>query len=257
MSEGEVRCTIADGVATVLFDRPQARNAMTWAMYDGLARACREIAENPDARVAVFRGAGGEAFVAGTDIAQFTEFTAEDGVRYESRIASVIERIETLPKPAIAVVEGWCTGGGLIIAAACDFRIATPSAKFGVPIARTLGTCISIANVARLVAAFGQARVKRILMLAEMVTAEEAAELGFVHSIAAPDTLDGTVADLCARLKAHAPLTMQASKEAMRRLLTSKLPDDEDLVRICYGSTDLKEGIAAFLGKRKPRWTGT
>lgn len=256
MSDGEVHCTVTDGVASVVFDRPQARNAMTWAMYDGLARACREIAENPDVRVAVFRGAGGEAFVAGTDIAQFTEFTAEDGLRYEAHISISIERIETLTKPTIAAVDGWCTGGGLIIASACDFRIATPSAKFGVPIAKTLGNCLSAANVARLVAAFGQARVKRILMLAEMVSAEEAAALGFVHKIATPGELDAAVAGMCARLKEHAPLTMQASKEAMRRLMLSRLPDDEDLVRLCYGSADFKEGISAFLGKRKPNWQG-
>jgi enoyl-CoA hydratase/carnithine racemase len=134
VSDGEVRCTIKDGVASVIFDRPAARNAMTWAMYDGLARACREIAENPEVRVAVFRGAGGEAFVAGTDIAQFAGYTAEDGVRYEHHIATSIERIEQLAKPTVAVVEGWCTGGGLIITAACDFRIATNTARFGVPI---------------------------------------------------------------------------------------------------------------------------
>ena len=256
MSDGEVHCTVTDGIASVVFDRPAARNAMTWTMYDGLARACREIAENPQVRVATFRGTGGEAFVAGTDIAQFTEFTAEDGLRYEVHISASIERIETLTKPTIAAVEGWCTGGGLIIASACDFRIATPGAKFGVPIARTLGNCISVANVARLIAAFGQARAKRILMLAEMVTAEEAATLGFVHTVAAPEELDRTLAAMCARLKGHAPLTMYASKEAMRRLLTHHLPDDEDLVRICYGSTDFKEGISAFLGKRKPNWTG-
>jgi enoyl-CoA hydratase len=207
-------------------------------------------------RVAVFRGAGGEAFVAGTDIAQFVGYTAEDGVRYEHRISTSIERIEQLTKPTIAVVEGWCTGGGLIIAAACDFRIAAPSARFGVPIARTLGNCLSAANVARLIAAFGSARAKRILLLAEMIGAEEAHACGFVHQVLASADIGGSVNTLCARLKEHAPFTMMASKEAMRRIAEKNLPDDEDLVRICYGSKDLQEGITAFLAKRKPNWTG-
>lgn len=256
MSEGAVQFSVTDGVASVVFDRPHARNAMTWAMYEGLSRACKEIAGNPAIKVAVLRGAGGEAFVAGTDIAQFTEFTADDGVKYEERIAASIGEIEAIKKPMIAAVEGWCTGGGLIIAATCDFRIATPSAKFGVPIVKTLGNCLSVENVARLIAAFGQARVKRVLMLAEMVGADEAKELGFVHTIAEPAEFDGAVAQMAGRLKEHAPLTMQASKEAMRRLLHAKIPDDVDLVRLCYGSKDFKEGISAFLGKRKPNWQG-
>jgi enoyl-CoA hydratase len=256
VSDGEVHYSIADGVASVVFDRPAQRNAMTWAMYDGLATACREVAWNPEVRVAVFRGAGGEAFVAGTDIAQFKGYTANDGVRYEHHIHASIERIEELVKPTIAVVEGFCTGGGLIIASACDFRIATPSAKFGVPIARTLGNCISAHNVARLIAAFGVARAKRMLLLAEMVGAEEALACGFVHELAAAAEIDVAAGTMAARLKEHAPLTMQAAKEIIRRLIAKGLPDDEDLIRICYGSDDFQEGITAFLAKRKPHWTG-
>jgi enoyl-CoA hydratase len=257
VSEGQTICTVAEGVATVVFDRPEARNAMTWSMYDGLAKSCREIMENPDVKVAVFRGAGHDAFVAGTDIAQFKQFTADDGVRYEAHIASAIERMEAITKPTIAAVEGFCTGGGIIMAAACDFRIATPNAKFGVPIARTLGNCISAVNAARLIAGFGVARVKRMLMLSEMISAQEAKEATFVHTIAAPGEFDGTVAAMCARLKEHAPLTLEAAKEVMRRLMLEAMPDDEDLVRICYGSSDFQEGIDAFLNKRKPNWTGS
>lgn len=143
------------------------------------------------------------------------------------------------------------------MAAACDFRIATPNAKFGVPIARTLGNCISAVNAARLIAGLGMARAKRMLMLAEMIGADEAHAVTFVHTIAAPDAFDATVAQMCARLKEHAPLTMEAAKEVMRRLMLKAMPDDEDLVRICYGSSDFKEGIDAFLSKRKPNWTGS
>src|SRR5258706_811656 len=152
MSEGRVHYSKANGIASVVFDRPEARNAMTWAMYGALAASCDSIAADDEVRVAVFRGAGG-AFVAGTDIQQFTAFTGgEDGISYEKRINAAISQIENLTKPVIAVVEGACVGGGMMIAAACDFRIATAAARFGVPIARTLGNCISLVNVAPLLA---------------------------------------------------------------------------------------------------------
>jgi enoyl-CoA hydratase len=128
-------------VASVLLDRVEARNAMTWQMYQQLAAACREIATDHEVRVAVFRGAGGN-FAAGTDITQFAEFSgADSGIAYERQIEASIELIQQIPKPVIALVEGNCVGGGLMIAAACDLRIATSTARFGVPIARTLGNC--------------------------------------------------------------------------------------------------------------------
>lgn len=256
MSEGSVHYTVAGGVATIVFDRPEARNAMTWAMYNGLARSLEAVSADETVRVAVLRGAGHEAFVAGTDIAQFTAFVgAADGLRYEHQINTAIDRLERVMKPTIAVVEGWATGGGLIIAAACDFRLAAPNARFGIPIARTLGNCLSIANVARVVLAFGQARAKRILMLAEIISAEEAAACGFAELV--PDgELEVKLAAMCERLSEHAPLTMFAAKEAMRRLATAHLPDDDDLIHIVYDSADFKEGVAAFLAKRKPEWRG-
>lgn len=257
MNEGCVRYEVKDGVASVLFDRPQARNAMTWAMYDGLAQACEAITTEPAVRAAVFRGVGGEAFIAGTDIQQFAAFKgAEDGVTYERRIDALVEKLEGLAKPTIAVIEGWTTGGGLIIAASCDFRIAVPSARFGVPVARTLGNCLSIGNVARLVAHFGPARTKRMLLLAEMIGADEALACGFVDAVVAKDVLEEKVAGYCDKLKSHAPLTMRAAKEAIRRLTLAGVPLADDLIRSCYGSDDFKEGVAAFVAKRKPEWRG-
>jgi enoyl-CoA hydratase len=256
MSEGQVRYSTAGGVASVLFDRPEAKNAMTWAMYDGLAAACDSIASDADVRVAVFRGAGG-AFVAGTDIQQFTAFKGgEDGIAYERRIDGAIDKIERLEKPVIAVVEGFCVGGGLAIAAACDFHIATPAARFGVPIARTLGNCLSVGNVARLVAQFGVGRTKRMLMLAEMISAEEALACGFVDVLAPPNEIDAKLADMCKKLVNHAPITMRNAKEAIRRIRAESLPDGADLIRAAYGSADFKEGVDAFLAKRPPQWTG-
>ncbi|MFW2355643.1 enoyl-CoA hydratase/isomerase family protein [Hydrogenophaga sp.] len=255
--QGQVRLQIEAGVASVLFDRPQARNAMTWAMYEQLAAINRELSADRSVRVAVFRGAGGQAFVAGTDIEQFAAFqSGEDGVAYERQIEAGIELLCNLPMPTVAVVEGWCVGGGLAIATACDFRLATPSAKFGVPIAKTLGNCLAIANVARLRAAFGQQRVKRMLLLAEFIGADEALACGFLHAVESPETIDPVTSSLVQRLAALAPVTQRVSKAALERLATHDLAESEDLIRAAYGSQDFHEGVAAFVAKRPPVWSG-
>lgn len=256
-SDGEVRLTREGPVAKVIFDRPQSRNAMTWRMYEQLGEICAELRGDPALRVAVFRGAGGKAFVAGTDIAQFLEFTSgEDGLAYEARMEAYLGALESLPMPTLAVVEGWAIGGGLAIAACCDLRIATPGSRFGVPIARTLGNCLSVANTARLVAALGVARAKRILLMAEMIGAEEALAGGFVAELVEPADIDRRIAELCDRLVHNAPVTMRVAKETIRRLLHAGLPPDDDLVRACYGSADFHEGVRAFVEKRDPQWTG-
>jgi enoyl-CoA hydratase/carnithine racemase len=255
MSDGAVHSATADGVASIVFDRPEARNAMTSAMYDQLEAACAAIAGDSNVRVATFRGTG-EAFVAGTDIREFLSFaSAEDGIVYEQRIDAVITAIETLPVPTIAIVDGPAMGGGLLIATACDLRIATPTARFGVPIARTIGNCLSVASTARLVAALGPARVKRLLLLADAVSAEEALACGFLVDVVGRDTIDDVVSTVCRRLASHAPITMQVAKESIRRLTTA-LPQADDLIRAVYGSEDFRVGVRAFLAKQHPQWTG-
>lgn len=254
--QGTVRLAIEGAIARVTFDRPQARNAMTWAMYEQLGAICDELRGDEAVRCAVFRGAGGEAFVAGTDIEQFRQFSSgDDGVAYERRIDEGIARIEALPMPTLAVVEGWCVGGGLAIATACDVRIATPSAKFGVPIARTLGNCLSMANIARLVAAWGKPRVQRMLVAAEVLAADEALACGYLAQIVETE-MDAAVDKRAAALAALAPVTQAVSKEALRRLLVHDLPAAEDLIRRAYASDDFREGVAAFVGKRSPAWRG-
>jgi len=224
MTDGEVRYARDGEIATVIFDRPAARNAMTWRMYEQLGEACAQIRREDGLRAAVFRGAGGKAFIAGTDIAQFQAFRGgDDGIAYEEKMEGILTGVETLPVPTLAVIEGFAIGGGLAIAAACDLRIATPGSRLGVPIARTLGNCLSIANYARLIAA---------------------------------GELDRRVGELCARLAQHAPITMRVSKAAISRLLHAGLPDGDDLVCACYGSDDFRLGVEAFVDKREPRWTG-
>lgn len=255
--DGDVHFVIEGGVARITFDRPDARNAMTWAMYERLHSICERLRDDPTVRVVRFQGAGGQAFVAGTDIAQFEAFKdGEAGVAYERGIDAGIALVESLPMPTVAVVEGWAIGGGMAIATACDFRIATPGTKFGVPIARTLGNCLSIANVARLVAALGRPRVERMLLLAELVGADEALACGYLLEIVPPSDLDAKAAQLCERLAALAPVTQRVSKEALNRLLRHGLPGAEDLIRRAYGSADFHEGVAAFVGKRAPVWQG-
>ena len=257
MSDGEVRLVRDGAVATILFDRPQARNAMTWRMYEGLASACEQLRRDPDVRAVVLRGVGGKAFIAGTDIAQFQDFTtAEQGVTYETKMEAYLGGLEALPMPTLAVVEGWAIGGGLAIAACCDLRIATPGTKFGVPIARTLGNCLSVANYARLVAALGLPRAKRMLLLAENLPAEEALAAGFLLDVVEPAALDARVAEICERLSQNAPVTMRVTKEAIRRIQHAGLPDGDDLVRACYGSDDFRAGVKAFVEKRAVQWSG-
>lgn len=257
MSGGEVRTARNGDVVTVTFDRQAARNAMTWQMYEQLGETCSRLRADDGVRAVVFRGAGGKSFIAGTDIAQFKSFrSGEDGIAYEEKMERYLAGIEALPMPTLAVVEGFAIGGGLAIAACCDIRIATPGTRFGVPIARTLGNCLSMANYARLVAALGVARTKRVLLLAENLTAEEALAGGFLAEIVQPGDIDKRVGELCDRLVHHAPITMRVSKEALRRLLHAGIPNGDDLVRQTYGSEDFKTGVAAFVEKKAPQWRG-
>ncbi len=242
-------------VAWVTFNRPQARNALTFAMYQGLAEICGRIERTREAKVLVITGAGDKAFAAGTDIAQFRDFkSGEDGIGYERKMDATLEIIERCPIPTIAAVAGFCTGGGLAIAGACDFRLAAANAQFGVPIARTLGNCLSMANYARLASLVGPQRVKEMLLLAKLVDAPSALQAGLVMEVL-PDTvmLHGRAQAIAETMARHAPITMQVTKEAMRRL-QARLADEniDDLIRHTYGSADFREGMSAFLEKRKP-----
>ncbi len=257
MSDGAVHLDIDAGLASVVFDRPSARNAMTWAMYAQLREICERLRTQSGVRVVCMRGAGHDAFVAGTDIEQFRQFEdGQAGVAYEARIDEGIAAIEALPMPTVAVIEGWAVGGGLAIATACDIRIATPAARFGVPIARTLGNCLSMANLARLVAAFGRPRVQRMLIGAEILTAEEALHCGYLAHLVDSQGIDAAAADLCRRLASLAPVTQAVTKEALSRLLMQGLPDGRDLIERSYGSADFREGVSAFCDKRSPFWQG-
>ena len=245
-------------VVTLTFNRPQARNAMTWDMYQRLYETCEEVDADDTVRVLVLKGAGGKAFVAGTDISQFTQFEgAEDGLRYERDGDLRSGRIARVNKPVIAQIQGFAVGGGLGIAAGADLRIATADARFGAPIARTLGNCLSMRAYARYLDLFGPSRLKEMIFTARLLGADEALAAGFVHEIVSAETIDARVQELAQTIASHAPITLWVTKEAIRRIQESRaLPDGDDLIAATYGSDDFREGVRAFVDKRAPRWTG-
>jgi len=258
MSEtDQVLYDVREGVGWITFNRPEARNAFTFAMYDRLQEICVNAAPDGEAGVLVMRGAGGRAFGAGTDMSQFRTFSRpEDAWAYEDRMERVFEAIESCPIPTIAAINGACTGGGAAIAAACDLRIASPSLKYGFPVARTLGNCLSVSNLARLSELMGAARVRDVIMTARLVEAEEARAIGLISEIA--EDVDARAQELAHTVASHAPLTLRATKEGLRRLRAAAANvDDRDLIEMCYMSDDFREGLDAFLSKRKPGWQGT
>ena len=245
-------------IAWVTFNRPQARNAMTWAMYDALRDVCEQVDGDPAIKVLVLQGAGEKAFVAGTDIAQFQTFETErDGIEYESRVERDVARLETVTKPTIALIRGFAVGAGASLALACDLRLATPSAQLGIPIARTLGNCLSLPTYARIMAAIGEARTKELLFTARLAGADEGAQLG-LWRVVEEARLEEEGRALAERLAGHAPLTLWATKESLRRLRAAHLADlsGEDIVARVYTSADFHEGVRAFLEKRPARWQG-
>lgn len=245
-------------LAWLTFNRPQARNAMTWAMYDGLYAACESVDANDAVRLLVLRGAGNLAFVAGTDISQFRAFsTADDALGYERSMDRFVGRLETIRKPTIAMIRGYCVGGGAAIAMACDLRLAGRDAKFGVPIARTLGNTLSAQNLARLVALVGPGRAKEILFTARFIEADEGKTIGLFNEVVEADRLESRTRELAGIIAGHAPLTLRSVKEGVRRLLQhGRIEEPTDLYLMCYLSEDFKEGVSSFLEKRAPQWKG-
>jgi enoyl-CoA hydratase len=263
IKQDEVLVARDGAIVTLTFNRPEARNAMTWGMYQRLYEVCEEVDADDSIRVLVLKGAAGKdgvvkAFVAGTDISQFTQFTGpEDGIKYERDSDKRSGRVARVKKPVIAQIQGYAVGGGFGITAGADIRIATPDAKFGVPTARTLGNTLSMKNYATFAALIGASRLKELMFTARLMSADEALTAGFVHEIISHEQIEGRVKELAAKIASHAPLTLWSTKESLRRLQDAlTLPDGDDIVRKVYGSDDFKEGVKAFVEKRPPRWTG-
>ncbi|HWX49956.1 MAG TPA: enoyl-CoA hydratase/isomerase family protein [Roseomonas sp.] len=251
--------TLEGGIARVTFNRPQARNAFTFAMYERLGAFCEEVAEDKSVRAIILTGAGDKAFAAGTDINQFRAFkTPEDAIQYEERIGRIVTKLESCPKPIIAAINGACTGGGGAIAASSDIRVGAANARFGFPIARTLGNILSMGAFSRLVALVGPSRVKEMIFTARLYDAEEAKSMGLLHEVVPEGgDLQARALELARTIAANAPLTLRATKEALARLRPQISSEEgRDLVLMCYMSQDFREGMDAFLNKRTPVWKG-
>jgi enoyl-CoA hydratase/carnithine racemase len=260
--KNEILVECVGGILWLTLNRPESRNALTFRMYQKMSEFCQLAGTDDDQqniKAIIISGAGDKAFAAGTDIGQFTDFkTPQHGRDYEEQIEAVISSIETCRVPVIAALHGAVTGGGLIIAAAAHLRLASANIKIGMPIARTLGNCLAISNLRRLVALFGEARVAHMILTAELLSSDQVLASGFVHEVL--DDHDGLMLrakEIAKRLAKMAPLTIQSSLESLRRLRNAQdCPDDSDLIAACYNSEDFAEGVAAFLEKRKPLWRG-
>ena len=257
MPSSNVVLDIDGPIATVTLARTAARNALTWEMYDALVEACDAV-PTAGARVVIIRGSDG-AFSSGTDIAQFEQVrSGADGVAYERRLAHVIERLEAVDVPTIAAIDGPAVGGGCALAVACDLRIAADTARLGVPVARTLGNCLSVENLARLVDLVGQGRALELMFTGRLVPAAEALTWGLVHRVVPAADLDAETRTLARELASRATSTLATTKVMLRRLRAARRPapgDCDDLIAACYASADFREGVAAFAARRPPAFS--
>jgi enoyl-CoA hydratase len=256
----EILYELNDGVGCITFNRPEARNAFTFRMYEQLAEICQQAAADSSVKALVLTGTDEKAFAAGTDISEFKKFsTAQDALDYEDRINGLLDAFERIPIPTIAAIAGACTGGGTTIAACCDLRIAAANARFGVPIGRTLGNCLSMSNYVRLAGLLGPARVKEMIFTARLFDSGEARAMGLLSEVL-PDfaSLQRRADELARTVASQAPLTLRVTKEALRRIKEKMTPEeDRNMILTCYMSHDFREGLDAFLNKRTPKWTGT
>jgi enoyl-CoA hydratase len=248
---------VREGIGLVTFNRPAALNALTFDMYDRLGEICAEVHLGGPVKAIIITGAGGRAFGAGTDISLFENFsTAQEGIDYEARMERMFAKLERCPVPTIAAIAGVCTGGAAVIAAACDLRIATRQLKYGFPIARTLANCLSAANIARVALLTGVGRAVDLLLTTRLIGADEALAIGLVNELLdTPEALLERAWALGVQMATQAPLTMMAGKEVVRRMRANFGGiDDRDLITLCYGSADFREGLTAFLAKRAPKF---
>jgi enoyl-CoA hydratase len=256
---GDLLFEVRNGIGHATFNRPQARNAFTFEMYERLAQICEQADKDRSIKVLVLQGAGDKAFASGTDINQFRAFkTPEHAIEYESRLDRVLATLEQCRVPTIAAIAGACTGGGAGIAACCDLRVGTKTTRFGFPIARTLGNCLSMSSVSRLSALIGPARVKDLMFTARLIDAEEAKSIGLLNEVVEDiSALQRRADELATLIAGNAPLTLSATKQALARLQRRLSREEgEDLILMCYMSRDFREGLDAFLNKRQPQWVG-
>lgn len=257
----QLRCDVDDGVALVTFDNPAKRNALSVEMRTALPGLLRALQADDAVRVVVLTGGGDKAFVSGADISEFGDRRTSPEARAEfDRLAADAGRAWLeLEKPVIAMIRGFCIGGGLLTALQADIRIAADDSQFGIPAAR-LGLGYGFGGVDQLVALVGPSWASEILFSARRLSAPEAERVGLVNRVVPVDRLRAEVLDLARTITANAPLTVAACKVAIRE--ARRAPDLRDLDRVsamveaCFRSDDYREGQAAFLEKRAPTFRG-
>jgi 2-oxoglutaroyl-CoA hydrolase len=243
------------GLATLIIDRQEKRNALTVAMRDGIQAHLRALGADRRVRTVVIRGAGREAFCAGGDIAEFLTLGPRDLLRWGEQLSAP----EEIPQPVIAAIDGFCLGAGLELALACDFRLATARSTLGLPEIR-LGMMPGSGGTQRMVRLIGLARTKQLIMRGARVTAADAAAHGLVHQVCAPAEFDAAVASLAHELAAAAPLAIGAIKQVLNQAPDCALDVGLEMERKAYamlrGTKDYEEGIRAFFEKRAPVFAG-
>jgi enoyl-CoA hydratase/carnithine racemase len=250
-----------DGVGWLTFNQPEKRNAISLSMWGGVSAAAEAFAADESVRVVVMQGAGGKAFAAGADISEFeanrNSAAAEDEYRRVGSAARLA--LQKMDKPIIAMVQGFCIGGGCAIAMLADLRVATPDSRFGIPAAR-LGVAYATESLARLVALVGPSVAKDIMFTARFLTAAEALAAGLINQVVEAEALESTVAGIARRIATNAPLTIRHARTAIDMLAGGPSPRDDarldGLYRACFDSEDFREGRTAFMAKRPPMFRG-
>ena len=247
-----------EGIAQVKFNRPEVRNALTFEMYEVVYNLCVEANETEEIRAIVFAGVDSSAFASGTDIGLLQGIKdGKGGTEYEERIERVVGMVERCRVPTIAAIAGACTGGGAALATACDLRIGAKNMRFGYPMAKTLGNCLSLPNSARLIFLIGPGRFKELLLTARLMGAEEAYATGLVSEVVEPLDVLARAHELAVRIAENAPLTIWAAKEAVRRLREHlQSTDFNDVIEKSYQSDDFRLGVESFIKKQMPNWSG-
>ncbi|HEV8673667.1 MAG TPA: enoyl-CoA hydratase [Methylomirabilota bacterium] len=250
-----------DHLATVVFNRPQMRNAFNLAMWTALPGLVDQLSRDPEVRGIVFRGAGEEAFASGADISEFKEHRKDRATAeaYNARTAAAYHALEACPKPTVAMIYGFCMGGAVAIAMGCDLRFSADTGKFGIPAAR-LGIVYGLHSVKRLVNLVGPAAAKDILFSARSFDAGEAYHLGFVNRVLPAAELAGFTYDYLAKVADNAPLSVQAAKVIVEAIAdddgASRKADIDRIQIAAFESADYREGTAAFMEKRRPKFQG-
>lgn len=252
---------VEDGVGWVTFNNPKRRNAVNWAMWQAIPEIFAEMSRRDDVRCVVMKGAGDKSFVAGADISEFKERrTGEEQVKaYNAATAKAYSSIENFDKPLIAMIQGFCIGGGLAVALSADLRIASDDTVYAIPAAR-LGLGYGYAGVNRLVHLVGPAYAKEIFFTARKFSGEEALRMGLINRLTAVADLEATAREYAGMIAENAPLTIATANMAVGTALQPESERDwdavEDMVAKCFASDDYKEGQAAFMEKRKPVFQG-